>query len=88
LNFDDGDLEAAYETLNDEYEDSVAAAEAITDHIGSVESVAEALFDEWHDELDEHTSQSRRRDSANQLKADPVPIGQAAGFDASCGTQH
>ncbi|MEM7364603.1 MAG: DUF2959 domain-containing protein [Pseudomonadota bacterium] len=69
LNFDGGNLESAYETLNDEYEDSVDAAEAITDHIDSVESVAEALFEEWQDELDEYTNQNRRRDSERQLSA-------------------
>ena len=69
LNFDGGDLETAYNALNAEYEDSVSAAEEISDRIDSVESVAEALFTEWQAELDEYTSASLRRDSERQLRA-------------------
>ena len=69
LAFDGGDLEAAYSSLNGEYEDSVSAAEEISDRIDSVESVAEALFNEWQTELAEYTSASLRRDSERQLRA-------------------
>jgi chromosome segregation ATPase len=68
VNFDGGELEDYYEELNDEYEDSVSAAETIRDRVGAVESVAEALFDEWQEELEQFTSQNLRRDSERQLR--------------------
>ena len=69
VNFDGGRLEDTYNLLNEEYEDSVSAAEKITDRINSVESVAEALFDEWESELLEYSNTNLRRDSERQLKA-------------------
>jgi hypothetical protein len=69
VNFDGGKLEELYNHLNEEYEDSVSAAEKITDRINSVESVAEALFDEWESELLEYSNTNLRRDSERQLKA-------------------
>jgi chromosome segregation ATPase len=68
VNFDGGELQDVYEKLNDEYEDSVDAAETITDRIDSVESVANALFDEWQEELGEYSNERYRRDSERQLK--------------------
>jgi len=69
VNFDGGNLEAVYNQLNDEYESSVDAADEIHDRIKGVESVAEALFDEWQSELDEYTNPKLRRDSDRQLQA-------------------
>lgn len=69
INFSGGDLETAYNALNSEYEKSIDAAEEISDHINSVESVADALFDEWQSELAEYTSQALKRDSERQLRA-------------------
>lgn len=68
INFDGGELQDVYEQLNDEYESSSAAADAVTARIDSVESVAEALFDEWNAELDSYTNANLRRDSERQLK--------------------
>jgi len=68
VNFDGGALEEVYNRLNSEYEDSVAAAETINERIDAVESVADALFDEWNTELGQYTSQNLRRDSERQLK--------------------
>lgn len=68
VNFDGGELEDYYDELNDEYEDSVSAAETIRDRVNAVESVAEALFDEWQEELEQFTSQNLRRDSERQLR--------------------
>ena len=67
VNFDGGDLEVVYNRLDAEYEDSVDAAENIRDRIDAVESVADALFDEWTAELEEYSSASLRRDSERQL---------------------
>tara|TARA_R110002072_G_scaffold64_5_gene351 strand:- start:23698 stop:24339 length:642 start_codon:yes stop_codon:yes gene_type:complete len=68
VNFDGGELQDVYEKLSDEYEDSVDAAETITSRIDSVESVANALFDEWQTELGEYSNARYRRDSERQLK--------------------
>ena len=68
LNFDGGDLEETYKILEDEYQDSKAEAEQLSEDIDGVESVAEALFTEWEGELDQYTSASLRRDSERQLR--------------------
>jgi len=68
VEFDGGNLQQLYDRLNAEFEDSERAAALIRDRIASVESVAEALFDEWEDELDDYTNQALRRDSEQQLR--------------------
>jgi len=65
--FDGGDLEATYNSLNDEYEDSKELADDIRSHISDIENVSDAMFDEWDTELDQYTNQSLRRKSAQQL---------------------
>ena len=62
-------MEKAYNLFNDEYEESEEAANAISEHISAVESVADALFEEWSDELDLYTSPSLRRASERQYKS-------------------
>lgn len=68
VNFDGGELETIYDRLNGEYEDSVSAAEEIRDRIDAVESVADALFDEWTTKLGQYRSANLRRESERQLK--------------------
>ncbi|MCB1648281.1 MAG: DUF2959 domain-containing protein [Pseudomonadales bacterium] len=68
VNFDGGELEQIYDRLNTEFEASESAADTIRDRIRSVESVAEALFDEWGEELELYTNQSLRQDSEQQLR--------------------
>ena len=67
LGFEGGDLEEKYEQLNDEYEESESKAEAVRERIAKVEDVAEALFEEWEDELSQYTSQSMQRSSERKL---------------------
>lgn len=62
------DLKKAYDNLNQEYEDSKVAAEKVTGRIDDVESVAEALFEEWEDELEQYQSDDLRRASKEQLR--------------------
>jgi hypothetical protein len=66
-NFQGGNLEAKYKKLNGEYEDSVAAAQAVKDRIASVEKVANDLFTEWQAELKQYESAELRRNSEKQL---------------------
>lgn len=61
------DLRRAYDKLNAEYEDSRDAAEEVSDRIDKVESVADALFDEWEKELKLYKSAKLRRSSQRKL---------------------
>lgn len=69
LAFDGGELEDQYNALNSEYKDSVDAAAAISNHIEKVESVSEALFEEWQDEIGEYSSSKLRRSSELQYQS-------------------
>ncbi|HBN14837.1 DUF2959 domain-containing protein [Pseudohongiella sp. SYSU M77423] len=69
VNFDGGDLQQVYDRLDAEFQRSEQAADRIRDRIEAVEDVADALFDEWEDELDLYTNQQLRRDSEQQLRA-------------------
>ena len=62
------DLKNAYEKLNAEYEDSEEAAKNVSDRIASVESVADALFKEWEDELELYKSVELKNSSRKQLR--------------------
>lgn len=68
VNFDGGDLEVVYDRLNAEFEKSQAEAEEVSERIDSVESVAEDLFSEWEQELDQYSRADLRRNSAALLK--------------------
>lgn len=68
VEFDGGDLEKYYDSLNSELEDSQDAAEEISSRINDVEDVAEDLFKEWEVELEQYTNANFRRDSAAKLK--------------------
>lgn len=69
VNFDGGELQEAYELLKDEFESSQKSAENVSARIDKVESVAEALFDEWNEELQKYSSDTLRRDSQKRLTA-------------------
>ncbi len=68
LNFDGGSLEEKYEQLQDVLDDSETRAEDVRQRIARVEDVAEALFDEWEEELSLYASTQLRRSSAAKLK--------------------
>ena len=61
-------LKKAYDKLSGEYDDSVDAAEEVSDRIDSVQSVAEALFKEWEDEIKQYNNAEFKRQSASQLR--------------------
>ena len=66
---DGGELEAKYEQLRDELDDSEDRAEAVRDRVRDVERVGTALFKEWEKELDQYSSDSLRRSSERQLRS-------------------
>ena len=68
LNFEGGSLEEKYKKLKSVLDDSEEQAQNVHERIEKVEDVAEALFDEWEDELKLYTSDSLRRSSARKLK--------------------
>ncbi|WP_372762084.1 DUF2959 domain-containing protein [Pseudoalteromonas sp.] len=69
INYQGGELQAAYEQLNDDYESSLAAANEVSANINKVEEVAEALFAEWSDELAQYKSATLKRASSKKLNA-------------------
>lgn len=68
LQFDGGELEARYNALNDDYESSKSAAERVYDRIEAIDDVAQALFDEWQDELELYSNDAMRRESERSLR--------------------
>jgi len=68
IGFEGGELEQKYQELNATLEESEERAEEVRNRIAAVEDVAEALFDEWDAELDQYSSASLRKASAQQLK--------------------
>jgi hypothetical protein len=65
--FDGGELQTQYELSKESYESSHEAAEEVSARIDAIEDVAEALFDEWRDEIDQYSNQSLKRQSERQL---------------------
>ncbi|NVJ67668.1 MAG: DUF2959 domain-containing protein [Gammaproteobacteria bacterium] len=67
VKFDGGELETMYNRLNDEYENSKSAAEDVAKRVDSVEYVAEKLFEEWSEELNQYSNPELKRKSQAQL---------------------
>jgi len=65
--FDGGELERAYSSLKDEYDDCVSSAESVRKRIRDVETVAEDLFKEWDKEIGEIGTPALRDSSRQQL---------------------
>lgn len=61
-------LKKAYDKLHGEYEDIEEAANEVSVRIDKVESVAEALFDEWTQELELYQNRKLRNSSRQQLR--------------------
>jgi hypothetical protein len=66
-NFSGGDLEATYKQLNDAYEASVGKAEEVRSRIADIESVSEALFTEWKQEITQYSNASMKQSSQRKL---------------------
>jgi hypothetical protein len=67
--FKGGDLEAKYSELNSEYDRCETRADAVHKQIASVESVADALFEEWQKELAQYQSPQLKAESETELRA-------------------
>ncbi len=67
-NFEGGELEAQYNVIQEQYENSKEAAALVSARIEKVEDVSEALFDEWEDEIGQISSASLSRQSSVKLK--------------------
>ena len=65
--FSGGDLEATYKKLNSTYEDSVKKSEEVRSRITDIESVSEALFTEWKQEITQYSSATLKQDSQKKL---------------------
>lgn len=69
VNFDGGKLQEVYEKLDSEYENCKDQAGDVKGRIDSVEDVANALFDEWSEEIKRYSSDKLRRSSQQKLTA-------------------
>nr|MBX2851328.1 DUF2959 domain-containing protein [Phycisphaeraceae bacterium] len=67
IDFEGDDLEAMYKELDAGYKKSKRAASDVGDKIDSVGSVAQALFEEWEEELNSYNSEELRAISAKRL---------------------
>ena len=63
-----GQLEEKYKQLNSEYEKSEQKAKDVSKRIVDVENVAEALFAEWQEELNQYSSDQLRQASQKKLE--------------------
>ncbi len=69
IDYDGGDLEKIYKETERNYTRAESAAENVRDRVKAVEDVAQALFEEWEDEIDEYGSASLKASSQRQLDA-------------------
>lgn len=67
VQIDDKGLEAQYKRVEKAYKRSEASSEELKSHIASVDRVANALFEEWQQELDQYTNVKLRESSAANL---------------------
>ena len=67
VHVDAGELEERYDALKDELAASERRAEQLEERVAAVEDVAEALFAEWKDELDDYRRSDLRAASQRRL---------------------
>jgi hypothetical protein len=74
--FEGGALEDVYRQLKIEFDYSKSKALAVSDRIDAVQEVAEALFVEWEEELEQYSNRSLRNASRMKLKQTQQMYGQ------------
>lgn len=74
--FDGGELEDVYRQLKLEFDYSKSKAMAVSDRIDAVQDVADALFTEWEEELDQYSNRALRNASRQKLKQTQQLYGQ------------
>jgi hypothetical protein len=67
-NFQGGELESRYKTLDSEYQSCESRAAAVTKQINDVDQVAKDMFAEWKGELSQYQSADLRAKSEQQLQ--------------------
>lgn len=65
--FDGGNLEREYKKLNSAYEEAAEESQGVHKRIEKVDQVANDLFEEWNDEIDEIKTSDYRKKSSKQL---------------------
>ena len=67
--FSGGDLEDTYKQLNDAYEASIFKKKKKKNRIADIESVSDALFTEWKQEIAQYSNASMKQNSQKKLDA-------------------
>lgn len=62
------ELQATYDRIKSEFDDCEKRAKEVRDRIDAIQSVADALFIEWSDELGQYNNPTLRDQSARQLE--------------------
>lgn len=68
ISFDGGELQTQYQASVEHYEVSKSAADEVSERIDAIENVANALFDEWKEEIEQFSNQGLKRQSQSSLK--------------------
>jgi hypothetical protein len=63
------ELQATYDRVKAEFDDCEKRAKEVRDRIDAIQSVADALFIEWSDELGQYANPTLRDQSARQLES-------------------
>lgn len=68
ISFDGGELETHYQQSKAHFEASEQAAQEVSERIDAIENVADALFTEWQDEIEQYSNQSLKSQSQSKLR--------------------
>lgn len=69
VDFQDGNLEKAYNRFNNTLQRVEGQADEVHERIAAVEDVSKALFKEWRAEIDQYNSETLRRSSRRKYEA-------------------
>lgn len=67
LSVEETDLQEKYDVMDSEFNEAEDAANKVSERIESIKDVAEALFEEWHEELGQYTNAKLKRQSEQKL---------------------